>query len=57
MAWGPKAGVSYERGPHFAPSESDDSSRRIRRLEDWAGRHDRWATQITVEFLEKAVNV
>jgi len=49
--------MSYERGPRFAPAESDDPPRRIRRLEDWAGRHDQWATQIAVEGREKVAHV
>lgn len=30
--------MSYDRGPRFAPTESDDLERRIRRVEDCAGR-------------------
>jgi len=49
--------MSVERGPPFAPAESDEPGRRIRRLEDWAGRHDQWATQTAVELRERAVDV
>ena len=49
--------MSYERGPRFAPAQSDDPGRRIRRLEDWAGRHDEWATQTVVEAREQAVDL
>lgn len=49
--------MSYERGPRFAPAESDDPARRIRRIEDWAGRHDQWSAQTAVEGLEKVVRV
>lgn len=49
--------MSYERGPRFAPAESDDPARRLRRLEDWAGRHDQWATQTIVEVRQQAAEV
>jgi hypothetical protein len=49
--------VSYEIGPRFAPAESDDPGRRIRRVEDWAGRHDQWAVQTAVEVREHAAEV
>ena len=41
--------MSYERGPRFAPAESEDPSRRIRRIEDWAGRHHLGSAQTAVE--------
>lgn len=49
--------MSYDRGPRFAPAESDDPGRRLRRLEDWAGRHDQWATQTAVEGRDRVVHV
>ena len=49
--------MSYERGPRFAPAESDDPPRRIRRIEDWAGRHDQWATQAAVEGRKQVEHV
>ncbi len=49
--------MSYERGPRFAPAESDDPGRRLRRVEDWAGRHDQWSAQTAVEGHEKVVRV
>jgi hypothetical protein len=49
--------VSYERGPRFVPADSDDPPRRIRRLEDWAGRHEQWSAQSAVEGHEKVVRV
>jgi hypothetical protein len=49
--------MSYDRGPRFAPAESDEPTRRIRRLEDWAGRHDQWATQTAVEERDRVVHV
>jgi hypothetical protein len=49
--------VNPERGPRFAPAESEDPTRRIRRLEDWAGRHDQWSAQTAVEGHEKVAHV
>jgi hypothetical protein len=49
--------VSYERGPRFVPADSEDPPRRIRRLEDWAGRHDQWSAQAAVDGHEKVVRV
>jgi hypothetical protein len=49
--------MSYDRGPRFAPAESDDPERRIRRVEDWAGRHDQWAAQTAVEVRARAAEV
>lgn len=49
--------MSYDRGPRFAPAESDEPARRIRRLEDWAERHDQWATQTSVEGRERVGHV
>ena len=49
--------MNYDRGPRFAPADSDEPARRIRRLEDWAGRHDQWATQTSVEGRERVVHV
>jgi hypothetical protein len=49
--------VTHDRGPRFAPAESDEPARRIRRLEDWAGRHDQWSAQTAVEGQEKVVRV
>ncbi len=49
--------MNPERGPRFAPAESDDPGRRLRRIEDWAGRHDQWSAQTAVEGHEKVVNV
>jgi hypothetical protein len=49
--------VSYDRGPRFAPSESDDAGRRLRRVEDWAGRHDQWAAHTAVEVRARAAEV
>ncbi|MCA9316252.1 MAG: hypothetical protein KDB73_12260 [Planctomycetes bacterium] len=49
--------MSYERGPRFTPAESDDPARRLRRLEDWAGRHDQWATQTLVELRQRGADM
>ncbi|MGE0192473.1 MAG: hypothetical protein AB7T63_10585 [Planctomycetota bacterium] len=49
--------MSYERGPRFAPAESDDPARRLRRIEDWAGRHDQWATQSVIDARQQAAEV
>ena len=49
--------MTYDRGPRFAPAESGDPERRIRRIEDWAGRHDQWAAQTTVEVRSRADDV
>lgn len=49
--------MSYDRGPRFAPAESDDPGRRVRRLEDWAGRHDQWATQTVVEGRDRVLHI
>ncbi|MFM8387461.1 MAG: hypothetical protein ACKOCB_11685 [Planctomycetia bacterium] len=49
--------MSYDRGPQFAPAESGDPDRRIRRIEDWAGRHDQWAAQTAVEVRARAAEV
>ncbi|MFO0931142.1 MAG: hypothetical protein U1E39_00375 [Planctomycetota bacterium] len=49
--------MTHDRGPRFAPAESDDPTRRLRRLEDWAGRHDQWSAQTAVEGHEKVVRV
>ena len=49
--------MSYDRGPRFAPAESDDPGRRLRRLEDWAGRHDQWATQTVVKGRDRVHHV
>lgn len=49
--------MSYDRGPRFAPAESGDPERRIRRVEDWAGRHDQWAAQTAVEVRARAAEV
>jgi hypothetical protein len=49
--------MSYDRGPRFAPAESDDPTRRVRRLEDWAGRHDQWAAQTSVDLRQDAAKV
>ena len=49
--------MNPERGPRFAPAESEDPTRRLRRLEDWAGRHDQWSAQTAVEGHEKVVRV
>lgn len=49
--------MSYDRGPRFAPVESGDPDRRIRRIEDWAGRHDQWAAQTAVEVRARADEV
>jgi hypothetical protein len=46
--------MSVERGPRFAPAESEGAGRRIRRIEDWAGRHDQWATQRTAAHMPSA---
>ena len=49
--------MNYDRGPRFAPAESDDPERRIRRIEDWAGRHDQWAAPTAVEVRARADEV
>ncbi len=49
--------MNPERGPRFSPAESEDPTRRLRRLEDWAGRHDQWSAQTAVEGHEKVVSV
>ena len=49
--------MSYDRGPRFAPPESDDPGRRLRRVEDWVGRHDQWAAQTAVEVRARADEV
>jgi hypothetical protein len=49
--------MSYDRGPRFAPAESGDPERRIRRIEDWAGRHDQWAAQTAVGIRARAAEV
>lgn len=49
--------MTHDRGPRFAPAESDEPGRRLRRIEDWAGRHDQWATQTAVEGHEKVALV
>lgn len=49
--------MTHDRGPRFAPAESDEPGRRLRRLEDWAGRHDQWSAQTAVEGHEKVVRV
>lgn len=49
--------MTFDRGPRFAPAESDEPGRRLRRLEDWAGRHDQWATQTVVEGRDRGVDV
>lgn len=49
--------MSYERGPRFSPAESDEPARRLRRLEDWAGRHDQWATQTLAEFRQRGADL
>ncbi len=49
--------MSYERGPRVAPAESDDPARRLRRIEDWAGRHDQWATQTVIAAREQAADL
>lgn len=49
--------MSYDRGPRFAPVESGDPDRRLRRIEDWAGRHDQWAAQTAVEVRARADEV
>ena len=49
--------MNPERGPRFAPAESEDPTRRLRRLEDWAGRHDQWSAQTAVEGHEKVAHV
>jgi hypothetical protein len=49
--------MSFDRGPPFAPAESDDPERRIRRIEDWAGRHDQWAAQSVVEVRARTAEV
>ena len=49
--------MRFDRGPPFAPAESDDPDRRIRRIEDRAGRHDQWATQTAVDVREQAAHV
>lgn len=48
--------MTHDRGPRFAPAESDDPGRRLRRLEDWAGRHDQEATQISVDVRDRVVH-
>lgn len=47
----------YERGSRFVPAEPDHPARRIRRLEDWAGRHDHWAAQTSVEVRARGAEV
>lgn len=49
--------MSYDRRPRFAPAESDDPGRRLRRVEDWAGRHDQWAAQTAIEVRARAAEV
>ena len=49
--------MTHDHGPRFAPAESDDPARRIRRIEDCAGRHDQWSAQTDVEGHEKVVRV
>lgn len=49
--------MNYDRGPRFVPADSDDPARRIRRIEDWAGRHDQWAAQSVVDFRARAAEV
>ncbi|MGE0193549.1 MAG: hypothetical protein AB7T63_16080 [Planctomycetota bacterium] len=49
--------MSYERGPRFAQAESNDPARRLRRIEDWAGRHDQWATQSVTDARKQAAEV
>ena len=49
--------MSYERGPRFTPAESDEPARRLRRLEDWAGRHDQWATQTLLELRQRGADM
>lgn len=49
--------MAYDRGPRFAPADSEDPERRIRRIEDWAGRHDQWAAQTAVDVRARAADV
>lgn len=49
--------MTTERGPRFFPADSDDPPRRIRRLEDWAGRHEQWSTQTAIDGRERLVHV
>lgn len=49
--------MTHDRGPRFAPAESDDPGRRLRRIEDWAGRQDQWAAQTAVEGHARATEV
>jgi len=49
--------MTHEGGPRFAPAESDDPGRRIRRIEDWAGRHDQWSAQTAVEGRKRVAHV
>lgn len=49
--------MSYERGPRFTPAESDEPGRRLRRIEDWAGRHDQWATQTLLELRQRGAEM
>lgn len=49
--------MSYDRDPCFAPAESDDPGHRLRRLEDWAGRHDQWSAQSAVDGRDRVVHV
>ncbi len=49
--------MAYDRGPPFIPADSEEPGPRIRRIEDWAGRHDQWAAQTAVEVRARAAEV
>jgi len=40
-------------GPRFTPSAAEDLPPRVRRLEDWAGRHDEWSHHRARELAEE----
>lgn len=41
-------------GPRFDPAPTDELAPRVRRIEDWAGRHDQWSHQVAREASEKS---
>jgi len=49
--------MRYERGPRFVPAASEDLGHRLRRLDNWAGRHKQGSAQTAVERREKVARV
>ena len=49
-----QGGMSHDAGPPFVLADSEDPAPRVRRLEDWAGRHEQWATQTAGDLHERA---